>query len=145
MRENGSFASCNSCKRLSPSRLHSHMRQNFNLFQVSNFTVLNFRFFLLMYPGSPAGGSQLSSRPTADCSADPSPGHPSSLQPADRAVSRHFHLAALWRAASGRAERYAVFLLASSRDESNGNLPRLRGFGRQFESCRPASVCATRK
>ena len=35
------------------SRLHElHSSQNLRLFHVSNLSVLNFRFFLLMYPGS---------------------------------------------------------------------------------------------
>ena len=53
MREtNGTFDSCNSCKRLVPSRLHELHESKFPLFHASNLSVRNFRIFLLMYPGS---------------------------------------------------------------------------------------------
>ena len=45
----GSFDSPNPCKRLVSSRLHElHER----LLPVSNLSIRNFRFFLLLYPGS---------------------------------------------------------------------------------------------
>ena len=44
-----------SCKRLVRSHLHYFMSHNFSLFQVSNLSVLKFRIFLPMYPGSVSG------------------------------------------------------------------------------------------
>ena len=49
---NRSFDSCHSCKRLVPSCLHELHESDFCLFHVSNLSGLNFRIFLLMYPGS---------------------------------------------------------------------------------------------
>ena len=48
---NGSFDLCTACKQLVSSRLPSYTSQNFRLCHVSNLFVLNFRIFLLMYPG----------------------------------------------------------------------------------------------
>ena len=42
---NRSFDSCNSCKRLVPSRLHELQSQNVCLFHVSNIYARNFLFF----------------------------------------------------------------------------------------------------
>ena len=47
---NGSFNSCNSCKWLGPA---VYMSKTLRLFHVSNIFVVNFRFCLLVYPGSP--------------------------------------------------------------------------------------------
>ena len=54
MREaNGSFDSCNSCTQLRASVYMSYTSQIFRSFHLlSNLFVLNFIFFLLMYPGS---------------------------------------------------------------------------------------------
>ena len=49
---NINFDPCNSCKRWFPAVYMSCMSQNFRLLQVSNLSVLNFRIFLHMYPGS---------------------------------------------------------------------------------------------
>ena len=52
---NGSFDSCNSCKRLGTALLFGEIKEK-NLFHVSNISsVLNFRFFLLPYLGSVGG------------------------------------------------------------------------------------------
>ena len=53
----------NSCKRLETSDLHDNMGQNFRLFHGSNLSVLNFRFFLFMYPvsTSPCDGAAVRS------------------------------------------------------------------------------------
>ena len=48
---NGSFDSCDSCKRLRTSLYMSCMSQNFRLLLVSNLSVQNFRICLLIYPG----------------------------------------------------------------------------------------------
>ena len=53
MREtNGNFDSCNSCKRLVPSRSHELHESKFPFASRTNLSVRNFRIFLLMYPGS---------------------------------------------------------------------------------------------
>ena len=41
-----------------PAVYMSHVSQNFRLFHVSNLSVLNFRIFLLMYPGSSVAGGR---------------------------------------------------------------------------------------
>ena len=48
---NVNFGSCNSCKRLVPSRLHELHETKLRLFHVSNLSGRNFRIFLLIYPG----------------------------------------------------------------------------------------------
>ena len=49
---NGNFDSRNSCKRLATSRLHELHESKFPFVTLSNLSVRNRRFFLLMYPGS---------------------------------------------------------------------------------------------
>ena len=76
---NGNFDSCNSCKRLVPSRLHELHESKFRLFHVSNLSVRNFRFFFCSctrshYSRCGAGLHQGTVQPGGGPAGDPWPG-----------------------------------------------------------------------
>ena len=50
------FDSCSLCKRLVPSRLHELHGLKLSFVSLSNLSILNFRNFLFMYPGSVTTG-----------------------------------------------------------------------------------------
>ena len=62
---NENFDWCNYVNGWEPAVYMSYTSQNFRLFHGSNLSVLNFRIFLLMYPGSPSGCHRPKNQSTA--------------------------------------------------------------------------------